>query len=121
MRKVKIKKPVLNRGKQVYLAGLPLYEHQHSDMLLIRLLEANDPSRFKRHVENTNLVEIDPDKLTPQQLDRIAEHLLQKALGDNPQAIAEARRRLEAGESVTVEGICQDVTDHNVAGWIEGS
>jgi hypothetical protein len=31
-------------------------------------------------------------KLTPEQLDCIAEHLIQKALGNNPEAVAEARR-----------------------------
>jgi hypothetical protein len=46
-------------------------------------------------------LEIDPDKLTPSQLDRIAEHLIQKALAGNPAAVEEATRRLEAGESVT--------------------
>jgi hypothetical protein len=105
-----IKKPVLNRGRQVYLGGLPLYEHQHSDMLLIRLLEANDPSRFKRHVENTNLLDVDPDKLTPEQLDKIAEHLMAKALAGKPQKVAEeARRRLESGETVTIEGLYEQV------------
>ncbi len=56
-------------------------------------------------------MDIDPDKLTPAQLDKIAEHLIKKALGDNPVAVAEAKRRLEAGETVTVEGIFQDVTE----------
>ena len=51
------------------------------------------------------LWDIDPDKLTPAQLDKIAEHLIKKALGDNPSAVAEARRRLEAGETATVEAI----------------
>jgi hypothetical protein len=51
------------------------------------------------------LWEIDPDKLTPEQLDCIAEHLIKKALGNNPQVVAEAKRRLEAGETVTVEAI----------------
>jgi hypothetical protein len=42
--------------------------------------------------------------LTPDQLDVIADHLLKKVLGDNPKAIAEAQRLLEAGETPTVEG-----------------
>jgi hypothetical protein len=45
------------------------------------------------------------DKLTPAQLDVIAEHLIQKSLGDNKRAINEARRLIEAGETVTVEAI----------------
>jgi hypothetical protein len=42
-------------------------------------------------------------KLTPEQLDCIAEQLIRKAVGNNPQAVAEARRRLEAGETPVVE------------------
>ena len=78
--------------------------------MLIRLLETNDPSRFKRHVENPNLT-IDPDKLTPEMLDKIAEHLIQNALGSNgsPVAVADVKRRLEAGETVDV--VCEDVTE----------
>ena len=51
------------------------------------------------------------DKLTSEQLDCIAEHLIRKALGDNPAAVAEATRRIDAGETVTVEAVCQDVTE----------
>jgi hypothetical protein len=72
-------------------------------MLLIRLLEANDPSRFKRHVENTNLLDIDPDKLSPEMLDKIADHLLSRALGGNQRAVAEAQRLIEVGETPTIE------------------
>jgi hypothetical protein len=37
-------------------------------------------------------------------LDKIAEHLIQKALaGKSPEVVAEAQRRLEAGETVTIE------------------
>lgn len=56
-------------------------------------------------------MEIDPDKLTPAQLDKIAEHLIKKALGDNPEAVAEAKRRLEAGGMVTVEAIAEHMMD----------
>ncbi len=42
-------------------------------------------------------MDIDPDKLTPEQLDTIADHLLKKALGGDPVVAEEARRRLEAG------------------------
>ena len=49
-------------------------------------------------------MDTDPDKLTPAQLDKIADHLIAKALGDNPQAIAEARH-LEAGETPTIRGL----------------
>jgi hypothetical protein len=42
-------------------------------------------------------MDIDADKLTPAQLDRIAEHLIAKAVGNDPQVIAETRRQLVAG------------------------
>jgi hypothetical protein len=52
------------------------------------------------------LWEMDPDKMTPDQLDCIAEHLLQKVLAGKSQAVAdEARRLIEAGETVTVEAL----------------
>ncbi len=52
------------------------------------------------------LSDLDPDKLSPEILDKLAEHLIQKALaGKPPEMVEEARRRLEAGETVTVEGI----------------
>ena len=64
------------------------------------------PGEVRSVLEQINLMDIDPDKLTPAQLDKIAEHLIQKALAGKPEAmVAEARRRLEAGETVTVEAI----------------
>ena len=53
------------------------------------------------------LSDLDPDKMTPEMLDRIAEHLIQKALGPNAtsEVVAETKRRLEAGETVTVDAI----------------
>ena len=74
------------------------------------MLKGLKPETFRDRLEQTDLLEIDPDKLTPRQLDVIAEHLIAKAVGNDPRAIAEARCRIEAGE-VTVEGICQDVTE----------
>jgi hypothetical protein len=57
------------------------------------------------------LWEIDPDKLTPAQLDKIADHLIAKALGDNPAAIAEMDHPLLAGDSVTFDAVCQAVNE----------
>ena len=48
-------------------------------------------------------MDIDADKLTPAQLDVIADHLIRKALGDNPAAVAEAQRLIEAGQNPTIE------------------
>src|ERR1022692_2427202 len=107
-----VRRPVLYRGKQVYIQGKPLFEIEYSDQLLIRLLEAYNPEKYGRRVEQINLMDIDPDKLTPAQLDKIAEHLIQKALAGKPEAmVAEARRRLEAGEAVTVEALAEEMTE----------
>ena len=76
----------------------------------IFLLKGLKPETFRDRLEQTNLLEIDPDKLTSRQLDVIAEHLIWRAVGDDPQAIAETRRRLEAGETVTVEALAQDLS-----------
>jgi hypothetical protein len=47
---------------------------------------------------------LDADKLSPEILDKLAEHLIQKALaGKPPEMIEEARKRIEAGEEVTIE------------------
>jgi len=35
--------------------------------------------------------------------DKIADHLLKKAPGDNPRAVAEAQRLIESGETPTIE------------------
>jgi hypothetical protein len=57
------------------------------------------------------LSDLDPDKLTPEMLDKIAEHLITKALGTNrPGLMAEVERRIEAGEEVTLETFAEDVT-----------
>jgi len=98
-----VRRPVLYRGKQVYIQGKPLFDIEYSDQLLIRLLEAFYPEKYGRHVEQINLMDIDPDKLTLAMLDKIANHLLQKALGATPAVIAEIDRRLAAGENPTFE------------------
>jgi hypothetical protein len=98
-----VRRPVLYRGKQVYIQGEPLFDIEYSGQLLIRLLEAYNPEKYGRRLEQINLMEIDPDKLSPEMLDKIADHLLKKALGDNPAVIAEVDRRLQAGVDVTFE------------------
>jgi hypothetical protein len=83
---------------------------EYSDTLLLAVLKANNPDKFRDRVEQINLMDIDPDKLSSEMLDKIAEHLIAKALaGKSPAMVEEARRRLEAGEKVTVEGLCRDM------------
>lgn len=67
----------------------------------IFLLKGLKPETFRDRLEQTNLLEIDPSKLTDAQLDVIVEHLLKTSLGtQDPAAIAEAKRQLKAGEQV---------------------
>ena len=70
----------------------------------MRIAEARMPERYKQRVEQVNIQDIDPEKLSPEILDKLAEHMIQKALaGRPPEMIEEARKRLEAGEEVTIE------------------
>jgi hypothetical protein len=71
--------------------------------LLLAVLKANNPDKFRDRLEQTNVLEMDPDKMSPELLDKIANHLLKQALGDNPAVIAEVDRRLAAGENPTFE------------------
>lgn len=105
-----VTRPVLYKGKQVHVGGSPLFETEVDAQVLLRVAAAR-MDKYKVRVEQTNLMEIDPDKWTPEQLDKVATALIQKTLGDNPEVVAEARHKLEAGEAVTVEGTFQDVTE----------
>ena len=50
------------------------------------------------------LSDLDAGKLSPEILDKLADHLVEKALAGKPPAmVEEAKRRLRAGEEVTVE------------------
>jgi hypothetical protein len=50
------------------------------------------------------LSDLDADKLSPEIFEKLAEHVIQKALaGRPPDMIEEARQRIEAGEEVTIE------------------
>ena len=92
-----LRKPVWYKGK---IVG---YETEYSDTLLLAVLKANNPDKFRDRLEQTNVLEMDPDKKSQELLDKIANHLLKQALGDNPAVIAEVDRRLAAGENPTFE------------------
>ena len=94
------------------------FDIEYSDQLLIRLLESFNPEKYGRRVEQINLMDIDPDKLTPAQLDKLADYLIQKALKEkglnSPEMVAEVGRRLEAGETVTVEALDEEKSEEPV-------
>jgi hypothetical protein len=97
-----VKKPVLYKGKQVYIQGEPLYETEHSDALLIMLLKANNPDRYKdRQTITLDLKDWDGDitKLSPAQVDALFEEALERA-GITE---AELKKAIEAGQVVEVQ------------------
>jgi hypothetical protein len=63
-----VRKLVFYKGAPVYVHGEPLYETEFSDRLLERLLEANNPQKFKRQCATTlkrsgDLTELDDSQL----------------------------------------------------------
>jgi hypothetical protein len=80
----------------------------------IFLLKGLKPETFRDRIEQVNIQDIDPDKLSSEMLGKIADHLIEKALKGkglrcDAQAVAEVGRRIEAGETVTVESLAQDL------------
>jgi hypothetical protein len=49
------------------------------------------------------LSDLDPGKMSPELLDKIANRMIEQALDGDPRAIAEAQRLIEAGETPTIE------------------
>jgi len=75
----------------------------------IFLLKGLKPDQFRDRLEQRNLLEIDPSKLTVQQLDIIIRHLAIKELGtDDPHliaaAIAEAEAELDKENAIKITG-----------------
>ena len=96
-------KPVLHKGKQVYVDGEPLYEHQYSDALLMFLLRAYDREKFgDRQVIELKLEDWDGDlsKLSEQSARRLLAQIEEKI------AIEEAKENalaLPAGQVIDGE------------------
>ena len=51
-----VERPILHKGKQVYIEGKLLFENQRSEMILMRIAEARMPEPYKRRVEQTNVM-----------------------------------------------------------------
>jgi hypothetical protein len=87
----------------VFVEGKPLYQIEYSDQLLIRLLEAHNPERYRRRDENRELREVwdlDPEKLTEKQLEVLAQHFVKQFVGDDPVLFEQAMKELDAGTLV---------------------
>src|SRR5215472_8517145 len=99
--RIGIRKPVLHKGKQVYVQGEPLYTTEYSDSLLMFLLKAYNPEKFRDRMEQTNLLDITVEMLTCEQLDALAEHLIRKERGNlSPTEMANVKAEIRAaGES----------------------
>jgi hypothetical protein len=97
-----VRKPVLYKGKQVYIQGEPLFETEYSDALLALLLKANDPERFgDRQRITLDLKDWDGDisKLSPAQVDALLAKALEK-VGMTEESLQKA---IEAGHVVEVQ------------------
>jgi hypothetical protein len=98
-----VERPILYKGKQVYIEGKPLFENRRAEQVLLRIAEARMPEKYKPRVEQTNFAKMSLEDMTPEMMDKLADHLLKQSLGDNPAVIAEVDRRLAAGENPTFE------------------
>lgn len=105
-----LRKPMFYQGKVVRVNGEIVYEVEYSDRLLERLLEANNPEKFKRRTENSQVWDLDPSKLSEQQLAVLAEHFLKDIVGNDPQQLEQARRELESG-NVVINATSERVED----------
>jgi hypothetical protein len=61
-------KLVLYKGQPVFFRGEPIVEHEYSDHLLIKLLEAGDPDHFNRQKVAPFDENFDYDKMTEGQV-----------------------------------------------------
>ena len=97
-----VNRPVLYKGKPVFVGGQMMYETEYSDQLLITLLKANSPDKYRERTENLQFHKLDPSQLSDAMLEKLADFYLKSALGtDDPAAIAEARKQLEAAPVVS--------------------
>jgi hypothetical protein len=94
-----LRKPVLYRGRVVRINGEIVYEHTYSDTLLIRLLKALAPDKYKRQVENPMDWDGDLTKLPADQLEKVTERMLMDAYGGNMQAAEAAKKIILAEQS----------------------
>lgn len=94
-----VRRPLVYKGKQVYVQGEPIYQIEYSDQLLIRLLEAYNPETFKRRNETTFQWNGDfnqlVSRLTPTELEVLEKQMLEIAAQGDPAKLAELQKQLE--------------------------
>jgi hypothetical protein len=95
-----VRRPLVYKGKQVYIQGEPIYQIEYSDQLLIRLLEAYNPERFKRRNETTFQWSGDLSELSESQLAMLEKQFMEIAAQGDPAKFAALQKQLEAGAIV---------------------
>jgi hypothetical protein len=92
-----VRRPLLYKGKQVYIQGQAQYRIEYSDRLLMRLLEAFLPKKYGGRPDPiiVNLSDLDTSKLTDEQLETLVD-ILERTLANDPVAIAKEKQRGEA-------------------------
>lgn len=96
-----VRTPLLYKGKQVYIQGEPQYRVRYSEGLLGRLLEVFQPGRYGRMEEN--VLDMDWSKLTAEQLDVIADHLLWRAAAGDRAEAKRMRKAIERDDQAEIE------------------
>jgi hypothetical protein len=101
-----LRKPVLHDGEQVFVGGQPLYEHAFSDKKLLQLLAKANPERYGRRTEQKNLLEMDPNEWTEEELELVADQYMRKVLGTpDLTVLGSTKQQREAGATVIeIEG-----------------
>jgi hypothetical protein len=124
-----VRRPVTHKGKQVYIGGEPLYEVEYSDRLLMFLLEAYNPEKFRRRTETR--VKFDPNDLTEEDIKAWMDKVAREMAGGDPVKAQEIKRKalLEAGveqsvidaEFEMVEPAAEQKVNGHVNGKVNGS
>lgn len=99
-----VRRPVLHKGKQVYIGGEPLHEVEYSDRLLMFLLEANNPDKFRRRSDMN--VKFDPANLSEEDLKAWLDKAAREMCGGDPVAAQIAKR-----QALLAAGVEQSVID----------
>jgi len=104
-------RPVLYKGKPVFVNGEMVVEKEYSDTLLIALLKAKLPEQFRERVENTHKFQLDPAKMTDEERTAWLEANIAIACGNDPQKMLETRKMLEAEADAQVGAASTAVVD----------
>jgi predicted CoA-binding protein len=79
----------------------PLYQIEYSDQLLIQLLKAWLPNKYRERIEVRDVKDLKPEDLSPEVLQKITEQLIANAQAQTGVSEAEiVRLALEAGITV---------------------